>query len=340
MRNLIWSSNPIYRPLQDFFNLSEYVLVGHNGVFCSESCGIIHIAKKANKCVGLLGSGIGIGPIGRAYKGWLYRRAMDEANFCFFRDRYTIESIRRICHSSDKLILAPDPAFAMQAAEQEAVRQVLEPYERYRYTRESGRKIVGVTALEKGVVYKGFKPELKEPAKRQAHAKYLAKIFDSLIREKNVFVIFLPHSIEKDYSDVAAAEHICEAMLSDPDNYMILDQDLEARLLKGIIKECDFLVGERAHSIIGSVGIATPFVAMTNRADLRIHGIIGDMCQCQEQIIDMDVLDEETSRQKVLALFDARESIKKSLMEIRGKLLEQLDAVSKIIKSHKKDSNK
>jgi polysaccharide pyruvyl transferase WcaK-like protein len=340
LNRLVSSSNPKYKPLQDFFSRADYVVVGHNGVFCAESCGVIHLARKAGKCTGILGSGSGIGRMGKIYKGWLYRRALDESDFCTFREHYTLRSMRHIYHTPDKLILAPDPAFAMRPAEPEAAHRVLERYETYQRARQSRRKVVGVTVLEKEQAYAAFMPELKGIAKSQAHINYLANIFDTLIKEQNAFVIFLPHSIEKHCNDIIAVKHTVEAMSCSPGDYMIIDQDCGARLLKSIIGACDFLIGERAHSIIGSVGMAIPFVAMTNRADLRMHGIIGDMCQCQEQIIDMDVLDEEASRQKVLALFDERESIKKSLVEIRRKLLGQLDAVSRIIKACKKDSNR
>lgn len=340
LNHLVSSSDSKHKPLHDFFNCADYVVVGHNGVFCPESCGVIHLARKAGKCTGILGSGSGIGRVGKIYKGWLYRRALDESDFCTFREHYALRSMKRIYHTPDKLILAPDPAFAMRPAEPEAARRVLERYESFRRARQSGRKIVGVTVLEHERVYAAFMPEFEGITKSQAHINYLANIFDALVKERNAFVIFLPHAIEKHCNDITAAQHTVEAMSCSPGDYMIIDQDCGARLLKSIIGACDFLIGERAHSIIGSVGMATPFVAMTNRADLRMHGIIGDMCQCQEQIIDMDVLDEETSRQKVLALFDARESIKKFLVEIRRKLLGQLDAVSRIIKACKKDSNR
>jgi hypothetical protein len=47
----------------------------------------------------------------------------------------------------------------------------------------------------------------------------------------------------------------------------------------------------------------------------------------------MDVLNEKAAKQKTLSFFDRRESIKKYLTEIRQKLLEQLDSVSKSIKA-------
>ncbi len=89
-------------------------------------------------------------------------------------------------------------------------------------------------------------------------------------------MLFLPHSVETDGSDIVAAQHVIEQMKATAADCAILEQDCGPRLLKSIIGQCDFLVGERTHSLIGSVSVGTPFAAMTNRQDTRTHGIIGE----------------------------------------------------------------
>ncbi len=335
LKNLISSSNQKYQPLQEFFNQAEYVLVGHDAVFCVESCGVVHLAKKSGKCTGILGSSVGIRWYRRLYQDWIFRRTIDEADFCVFRDRSSYEHIKQIVRDPTKPILAPDPAFAMRASELSAAHKVLERYETYQRARESGKKIVGATVLEKGVVYKFFIPKTDTVAKYQAHAEYVAGIFDSLIKERNVFVVFLPHSIEEDYSDLIAARHVTEAMSSTADDYMILNEDLCARLLKSIISECDFLVGERAHSLIGSVSVGTPFLGLTNNRDSRIQDILGEMCQCKNQLVDMNALDSKSASRKALEIFDNRKAIKKSLQVTSRMLMEQLVEITRIVKASK-----
>ena len=145
-------------------------------------------------------------------------------------------------------------------------------------------------------------------------------------------MLFLPHSVEETGSDIVAARHVAEQMKATPDDYAILEQDCGARLLKSIVRECDFLVGERTHSLIGSVSVGTPFAAMTNRQDTRTHGIIGRMCRCEPQIIDMDV-DRREGRYagRSCGLFERRDSIRESLERIRGELSAQIDAVVRVI---------
>jgi polysaccharide pyruvyl transferase WcaK-like protein len=331
LRNLTTGGSDRCRPLRDFFERAQYVLVGHDGVFCVESCGIIHLAKKHGKRAGILGASTGIAG-GRFYKAWLYRRTIDESDFCIFREEHSCESIRQISRDPAKLLVAPDPAFAMRPEPPEMARKVLEQDALYRKARQARRPVVAVTALEKGRVYAGFRPDLQGLARQQAHAAYLAAILDALVAKHGAFVLFLPHSLEEAGSDILAARHVAERMNAAREDWTILEQDCGARLLKSIVRECDFLVGERTHSLIGAVSVETPFAAMTNRQDTRTHGIVGRMCRCEPQIIDMDVVDEKDASQRVCELFDRRDTTRKSLERIPEELDAQMDAVVRVIK--------
>jgi polysaccharide pyruvyl transferase WcaK-like protein len=152
------------------------------------------------------------------------------------------------------------------------------------------------------------------------------------VRTHRAFILFLPHSVEHGASDVVAAQHVVEQMKAEPDDAMILERDCQARLLKGIIGLCDFLVGERTHSLIGSAAMGTPFVALTNQRDNRTHGIIGQMCRCGEHIIDMDVTDEDEVPQMVLERFAQRDVTRESLRQVRRDLSRRTEGVLRLIK--------
>jgi polysaccharide pyruvyl transferase WcaK-like protein len=335
LKNLVSPSDEKYRPLQEFFKRAEYILVGHDGTFRTESCGIIHLAKKDGKRVGIVGASTGISRFGRLYKGWLYKRAIEECDFCVFRERHSQENMRQVSRIPAKLLLAPDPAFAMRPVEPQIAGKILESYDVFNKARKAGRSIVVATVLEKGTVYYHFRPELDADAKQRAHSEYLAEIFDALISKRNAFMIFLPHSIESLHSDVTAAEHVTEIMKAGPGDYMILHENLPARVLKGIINESDFLVGERLHSVIGSITVAVPFVVLTNEQDTRAYGIVGEMCHHEDRIINMNILNSAAASRRILELFDMRESFRESLLQAGKTLFKRLDEAVKIIKGHK-----
>lgn len=330
LQNLRAAGGEPYRPLAEFFERARYVLVGHDGVFGVESCGIIHLAKQAGKRAGILGASTGIAG-GRAYKAWLYRRALEESDFCIFRERHSCENMKQICRDPAKLLVGPDPAFAMAPAPPEAAREVLEGHKLYRKARQDRRPVVAVTALEKGRIYAGFRPDLQGPAKQQAHAKYLAAVLDGLVAQHRAFLVFLPHSVEPTASDIVAARHVAAQMKAGRNDLLILEQDCGARLLKSLLRECDFLVGERTHSLIGSVSVGTPFAALTNRQDTRTHGIIGAMCHCEDQIVDIDVMDDQNAAAKVVDLFERRRAIRESLGPIREELSSRVEEIVGVI---------
>jgi polysaccharide pyruvyl transferase WcaK-like protein len=332
LKNFTKAGDAKCRPLQDFFDRAEYVLVGHDGVFCVESCGIIHLAKKHAKRTGILGASTGIGA-GRFYKAGLYRDALEASDFCVFRERHSCESMRQVCREPEKLIVAPDPAFAMEPVSADEATGILGQYELYCRARYASRPVVAVTVLEKGRVYAGFRPDLQGQEKRLAHAKYVATILDTLVAERDAFLVFLPHSVEDDGSDIVAAAHVTEQMNSGPNDHLILEEDCGPRLLKGIICACDFVVGERTHSLIGSVSVGTPFVALTNRRDTRTHGIIGEMCRCEHQIVDMDVRNERAAARRALELLESRASIREALGQTNQELSKQLREIARLIRN-------
>jgi hypothetical protein len=78
--------------------------------------------------------------------------------------------------------------------------------------------------------------------------------------------------------------------------------------------------------------MGTPFAALTNRRDTRTHGIIGEMCRCQSQIVDMDGSAEQAAAQKVLDLFESRASIRQALGRVQQDLAGQLAEIARLVK--------
>jgi len=328
--NNLRTKNAKYRSLSDFFDRSETVIVGHDGVFCLESCGIIHLAKKAQKRVGILGSGRGMGS-GRGFTSIVFQKAISEVDFCFFREQYSYENSRRIC-DSDKIQLAPDPAFAMVPDDEESVAAHFEDYPGYANAVKSGKPILSVTVLEQGRVFDDYKPELAIDDRKEVHAKLLAGLFDEIIKERDVYMVFLPHSIEKSFSDISAARRVTGYMKTPNDSYMLLDADLSARTLKSIVKHSDFVIGERTHSLIGSVSVNTPFLGLTTSTDRRTHGIIGKMCDCEDRLANINVMSQDEILKAFFAVYDNKEQIREHLRTVSDDLRSRLNVVAGVIK--------
>ena len=173
---------------------------------------IIILSNKAAKRVGILGSGTGISRGQKFYLRWLYSKAIEESDFCVFRECYSYESMKSISSSPDKLRLEPDPAFYMRPADSSEAIKVLNSYGGYVKSYAEGKKIVAVTVREKGIPYQYSFVNSKTSEKSHTHAQFIADILDFLIEKRNIFILFLPHAIEKDSSDVVVAELVCRLM--------------------------------------------------------------------------------------------------------------------------------
>lgn len=333
LRNLTGHGGQQYQELSDFFKNSDYILVGHNGVFCPESCGIIHLAKKKHKRVGILGAGVRQYP----YISWLisplYRKALKESDFCVFRERSAYELMSRMTKDTAKIRLEPDPAFAMNPKSVEEVQNYLNSMNWHGQARLEGKLMIGTSVCQKAVLLRRSFPEVTEKAEKQMlHCQYLAKIFDGIIKERNAFLIFLPHSIEKGArNDVKTSYDVVRLMKSSSESYVVIDDDLSARTLKGIIQACDFFIGERAHSLIGSVSVATPFVGLTSSNDKRTHDIIGDMCGYESLLVDIDKNNAQSAKTKIFSALDSRQHINKRLLETKKTLKARLDMVASFV---------
>ena len=97
----------------------------------------------------------------------------------------------------------------------------------------------------------------------------------------------------------------------------VLESTYPAKVLKNLIGRAEFLVAERIHSMIGAVGVSTPFLCLGSRSDRRIFGIIEEMAGMRDAIYFLN----SPSREGVIAAFE-------SAWERRSELASHLTTVS------------
>jgi polysaccharide pyruvyl transferase WcaK-like protein len=308
------------RPLQDAFQNADCVLVGHDGYFDIDSSGILLYAKRAGKRAGIFGCGCAWPGSKFGISKPVVRRALMRSDFCMVRERFTQELMLTALADKKKVICAPDPAFAMRpclAAEAQAILAKVDSVFR---AQQRGQPIIGVTAVECGVVFENVVFRGTRQEKMAAHAAFMAGVLDAIIRQENALIVFLPHSIEPGKSDVPVAHRIAASMKEK--KCLVLEMDFPARILKGIIGQLDFLVGERTHSLINSVGAHTPFVGLTNKYDLRTHGILGGTCGCEELLFDIDEYPVERAISHAVGAIARKHELRQMLVE-RDKLIQE-----------------
>ncbi|MDY6839531.1 MAG: polysaccharide pyruvyl transferase family protein [Thermodesulfobacteriota bacterium] len=328
------SRDGLHAEMAQFFAAADYVLVGHDGLFNFEHCGILSVAKQKGKRSGVLGAG------GKGFRprnglvAAVYRQAVRESDFFVVRERGAYEELARIGCDMNRVRLAPDPAFAMKPSSRQEVEALLSEKPWFHRAREEGKLILGITVSHKEILLKKpFAHGQSRDERIRLHTEYLAQIYNDIMEKGHVFLVFLPHSLEGGArNDLAAAKGVASLLKASQDSFCVLEDDLPARTWKGIIGELDFLVGQRAHSLIGSAAVATPFVALTASNDRRTHDILGDMCGCEAQMVNMDECDPEHAAERILQSLDNRKALRSHLALKMNEFTEALEEIRRLVK--------
>lgn len=356
LRRLTCTDRDPYRIIGTQFAGADLVLVGHDGFLCIENCIALMIARRAGKRCGILGAGLsGAQQLGlRTLARPLWKRAMECCDFAVFREASTAAFFRTLAPATDKLMLAPDPAFTMRPASAQAIDAIWRAHPELTASKAAGRPLVAVCVCEKSVVFNGAfvdpprrtggwgrlwqrlrrrrHAQRRYQAKRERHAAFVAALLDALAQTRGAHLVFLPHSREDGIgNDVAVARFVAAHMRSPAAARTIMDGDYDARTLKGFVRQADFLVSERTHALIGGISVRTPFLGLTNTRDRRTHEIVGGMCDCHEQLLDMDAPDTDRAIAHLLHVFDQRQALRGKLERLADDIARQLHAAARLV---------
>ena len=132
-------------------------------------------------------------------------------------------------------------------------------------------------------------------------------------------IIFLPHTIGPNTQmddRLISKDVIKRAGLENNKRVFLLESDLSAKELKGLISRADFIVAERVHSIIGAIGVKTPFMSVASDKDSRVQGILREQMSLSELVFSLRNPSIEEAYKKFDALYDKRNQIKNKLEKL------------------------
>ena len=285
------------------FESSNIVIVGHNGFFIPESLAIIIAAHKFGKKVIIFGSGNPIPPAWKLFLKPIYRKALSKCAFCIYREEYVYNEMKKLFINNEKIIYAPDPAFLMNVDPEDIVISKLNELVRYSEIKSKQQLLISITVLETGIAFNSAYKKYQQSKEKKCnfHSIFIAQLLDIIIEKFNCYILFLPHSIENiPYkNDILAAQRIASKMRANTDNYCVLEEDLSPMMLKGIIQHSDFLIAERTHSMISAISVGTPFVGFTTHIDKRTHDIVGNMCNLECNLFNMEYPDIKYTNNKI-----------------------------------------
>ncbi len=302
---------------------ADLIVAGHDGCLSPLLFYLALAARIMNKPVAFFG---GSGSTGR-YK-WRWRKYLQflvkNAILCTVRDQCSKDVLMMNDVPSDQVQVFPDPAVLLKPCEDARTLEILQaegiP------SPEAG-PLYGLVPVRGGIVaWTSFSAERDEEKKHELRVELWKQIARHLLDTTNAHLVFLPHCTgpTRANDDRRMNRDIYDAISDSKNRITVIDTMYRAGELKGIMKLCDFVLGERAHALIGAVSVATPCVALTTEEDRRMHCIIRDAFDRVTYNLNapqpsqlMELLTEEWDKRG-----QTREVMKRKATEIHDQALE------------------
>ncbi|MBN2197016.1 MAG: polysaccharide pyruvyl transferase family protein [Polyangiaceae bacterium] len=296
----------------------DYLIAGHDGALNEYDCHVIDAMCKLGLRFGIFGSTMKPRVRNSAIVE-IFGRTLRKADFVYCRDEIAAGWARK--HFPDvRIDVAPDPAFGMRPARPERVDEILrqEALEGF-----FERPVAMLTPAETAyVARRSFDGHLTPSAKRDAHRVLLASVVRCLVEECGANVLFLPHAVgpTPELDDRSIGWDILGRAKVSPERGRVLETEYGARDLKALIGRAELLVAERIHSIIGAVGMRTPFLCLGSRADNRVSGIVGGMLGAKDAIYFLNEPTESEILGRVVVSWNGRHVMRERLTSTKDEV--------------------
>jgi polysaccharide pyruvyl transferase WcaK-like protein len=257
----------------DLLKNVDYIIAGHNGGLDEYVCHILREFHTIGIPYGIYGSSMKPNVTNKAIIE-VFRKALSGANFVITRN--PIGHQWALKHFQDiNIEISPDPAFGMNATNNSDTNALISDLGLVNFF---SKKVIMFTTAEPAPIIRHAFNQFSSSAKKiEAHREYFAKVVNHIHKKYDVNLLFLPHTIgpSAGMDDREISKDIINrAGLEKDDRVFCLESDLSAMELKGIINLAEMLVAERVHSVIGAIGVCTPFLLLSSKADTRGLGII------------------------------------------------------------------
>ncbi len=310
-----------------------YIVAGHDGALDDRVCQVIDVFLSLGKRFGVFGVEFPM-----AFKSKdiveVKKAVLERAEFFYCRTEASHRVTQKYFPNVHSEVLA-DPAFGMIPSRIEVVEEIVV---RNGLTDFFKKPVVMCTSCEPPPISRYCFESISAPAlKLSAHRDLYAALIKHVSEKYDENILFLPHAIGpgKALDDRVIARDILTRSGLPEERARLLPEQLSGKELKGLIGQADMLIAERIHSMIGAVGVNTPFLCMGSKTDRRIEGIICGMLSLGDNVYYLnrpeqdglkDAFDDVWFRKS-----EIRDKLKKKYVSMRGTLEEKAVVMRKFI---------
>lgn len=307
----------------------DYIVAGHDGALDDRVCQVIEVMQMFGKSFGVFGVEFPM-----SFKSQhivdVQKNVLEKSQFFYCRTAASHQVTQKYFPQISSEVLA-DPAFGMIPAGRDVVDGLIKENKLDHFFQ---KPVVMCTSCEPPPISRYCFEDVKAPdLKLSAHRQIFSELIKYIANKYDVNILFLPHAIGpgKALDDRVIARDIISRSGLSSDRALVLESLLSAKELKGLIGLADMMVAERIHSMIGSVGVQTPFLCLGSKTDRRIKGIICEMLELENNVYYLnkpdiksltDKFDDVWNRKvQIRERLDHRYSIMKSELEDKAKIM-------------------
>lgn len=259
------------------------------------------------------------GPLIRPYSRQSIRRIAERATMIYARDKTSFECLRSVPEiPAHKLELAPDIVLRFEPRED---RNTLEPLERAGLLPKNCQR-VGICPNIK--IYNATEKEGTGPA--NPYVRWLAELCNRFLNETDAELVLFAHEMSPSWWR-RDDRHVCRLVRDSvgPDERVkCFAEQSSADTLKLLVKQLDFLVGSRFHSIIAAFSLHVPAVAIG--WSHKYHEVLND-AGVGELAFSYEAMRNEATLTRILEAWANREQVRRRLQQSVPVMKQKVDRV-------------
>lgn len=283
----------------------DLVLAAHDSAFSIMHNVLIIFCKLIGKPVAVYGTSILPFLYKKLWVRYLTKICLNMSDLITVREEISRDVlVKKIGIKNNLVKLTADKAFLLEPLEKQKAIKLLNDQG---VTCGHGN-IIGVTVVYKTGIFNTLKFDIEK------HLDIMAAFIDCVIEETNGTIVFFPHSIgPTDVDDDRIAAQAIYSKCHHKSNIKLLTDDFSAAELKGMIGCCNFLIGERTHSVIAASSMLVPAICISHPDDYRTIGILGSMVGISERIYNVKELSVASLNQFFINAWNSRSEIRNHL---------------------------
>lgn len=181
----------------------------------------------------------GVGPIDKQKNILSTVKEFNKADLITLREKDSMEFLRQIGVTNEKITVTADPTFTLDCADEEVVESILDSLS---VPKDKG--IIAVSLRNWKNAQKYFEREI-------------VINLDEICEAYNLYPLFIPMQYPNDL------EFSKKILASMKHKGAVIDRQYDGAVLKGIFKKCSITLGMRLHSLIYSFGVGVPVIGLS-----------------------------------------------------------------------------